>query len=221
MLRIAIYILSILYRNIFIQSQGEKFDVQWDEMLRRNDENLKCGVQNKIKITPELTPRIINGRRTIHMMIPLLWVILPITRYLGIKKSAILFLGSPQLLMLPFITDFVFGPLNGYRRCNCCGSKCCCSIGCCFCWGCCCQTCKFEEGHEITISKEMSTIKMIYSFCILILFCIMTYFGHFGEGSSFHQLLITYFVLAGIGKICFITILYAGKDFHVLKIDNS
>ena len=158
---------------------------------------------------------------TIHMMIPLLWVILPITRYLGIKKSAILFLGSPQLLMLPFITDFVFGPLNGYRRCNCCGSKCCCSIGCCFCWCCCCQICRYEEGHEIIISKEMSTIKMIYSFCILLLFCIMTYFGHFGEGSAFHKLLITYFVLAGIGKICFVTILYAGKNFHVLKIDNS
>ena len=70
MLRIAIYILSILYRNIFIQSQGEKFDVQWDEILRRNDENLKCGVQNKIEITPESTPRIINGRRTSNIRYP-------------------------------------------------------------------------------------------------------------------------------------------------------
>ena len=65
-----LYTLSLLYQNIFIQSQQEKFDVQWDELLRRNDENLKCGVQNKNNINPELTPRIINGRRTSNIRYP-------------------------------------------------------------------------------------------------------------------------------------------------------
>ena len=70
MLSIVLYTLSLLYQSIFIQSQNEKFDIQWDEMLRRNDENLKCGVQNKNSIKPESTPRIINGRRTSNIRYP-------------------------------------------------------------------------------------------------------------------------------------------------------
>ena len=65
------FILYLFYiKTYFIQSQQEKFDVQWDELLRRNDENLKCGVQNKNNINPELTPRIINGRRTSNIRYP-------------------------------------------------------------------------------------------------------------------------------------------------------
>ena len=159
---------------------------------------------------------------TIYIIIPSLWMILPIARYLGIKKFALFFLQNPQLLILPIITDFVFGPMNGYRKSNCCCCKCCCSIGCCFCWCFCCQKFRFEEGIEITISKEMSWVKMIYSLTVLILFCIVLYISNdLAMGFVHHQLLIAYFVLAGVGKIAFITILHTGKVFHVLTFESS
>ena len=152
------------------------------------------------------------------VIIPVLWVIVPIARYLGIKKFIALFFRNPQLLTLPLITDFVFGPLNGYRKCDCCGCcTCCCSIGCCCCWCYCCKKCRFEEGHEITISKEMSWVKMIYSSFLILIYCIP--FFIFSAHSK--EVFLAYSVLVVVGRITFIIILHAGKLFHVLTLDTS
>ena len=93
------------------------------------------------------------------VLIPTLIVIPPIVRYLGLKKFCLMYFQNPQLLTLPLITDLVFGPSKGYRKCNCGCCHCCTMACCCWCF-CCCKACKFDTGTEITISRGFSWIKI-------------------------------------------------------------
>ena len=88
----------------------------------------------------------------ILIVFPFLMVFAPLIRYLGIKTFIDMSLKSPQLIILPIVTDYVIGPVNGYGRCH---SGCCCCCLCC-CWTCCCNKCRFHEGLEISIHKKLS-----------------------------------------------------------------
>ena len=57
--RIQLCCLISFYHFVFIESQVEKFDVEWDKEVTNNDPDLKCGIQDKY---PEKkSARIING----------------------------------------------------------------------------------------------------------------------------------------------------------------
>ena len=98
------------------------------------------------------------------IVFPSLMLIAPLVRYLGIKSFMAMSLNSPQLIILPIVTDYVIGPVNGYGRCH---SGCCCCCLCC-CWTCCCNKCRFDEGLEISIDKKLSWIKFMYHFIFLL-----------------------------------------------------
>ena len=60
MIRIQLYFFAMFRHLIFIQSQVEDFDVTWDQELMANDQDLKCGIQDKY--TAESSARVINGK---------------------------------------------------------------------------------------------------------------------------------------------------------------
>ena len=93
------------------------------------------------------------------IILPFLLFIGPLIRYLGLKKYAKMILTNPQLVILPIVTDYVIGPVNGYGRCN---AGCWCTGRLICCWMCCCKTCKYEHGSIIGIRKQMSVAKMAY-----------------------------------------------------------
>ena len=79
-------------------------------------------------------------------ILPILVFFTPLARYLTFKQLVLLILQNPPLLVLHFITDFAFGPENGYGKSNIRG----CSYmnQCCFCI-CCCKPCRFDEGSML------------------------------------------------------------------------
>ena len=93
------------------------------------------------------------------IILPFLLFIGPMIRYLGPKKYAKMILTNPQLVILPIVTDYVIGPVNGYGRCN---AGCGCTGRLICCWMCCSKTCKYEHGSIIGIRKQMSIAKMAY-----------------------------------------------------------
>ena len=162
----------------------------------------------------------------LYVLFPALIVLAPITRYLGCKNFFKMYLNNPQLLTLPLITDFAFGPANGYDKCDCC---CCCSnfcgmlwacFSCCCCCCCCCSACQFEKGTDITISKGSSWIKMIYTSLLLFLCFIIMCLKAIFEGSYYIYVILSYFGFLAIGRLAFIVILHCGvnKRFGTLSV---
>ena len=141
-----------------------------------------------------------------YILIPASMVIAPIARYLGVKTFVMMYLQNPQLLTLPLITDFVFGPADGYRKLDRCHG-CCCSIGC-WCWCCCCcNRCQFAKGRDISISKEMSWIKMLYSSIPLAICCIIKAISESANAEyDYLHILIPYWVFVLLGRMTFIFI---------------
>ena len=96
----------------------------------------------------------------VFILAPGLITTAPLIRYLGLSNTRKLYLSNPQLLILPIITDYIFGPLDGYGSCSCC----CCFCRCLCCgWCCCCKACRFDEGTKFRILKGISWAKVIYN----------------------------------------------------------
>ena len=164
----------------------------------------------------------------LYVLFPSLIVLAPITRYLGFKNFFNMYLHNPQLLTLPLITDFAFGPSDGYDKCDCC---CCCGdfcgmiwacFSCCCCCCCCCSACLFDKGTDITISKGTSWIKMIYTSLLLTLcFIMMSLKLLFDDDKSYsYVVILSYFGFIAIGRLAFIVILHCGENrrFGVLSL---
>ena len=100
----------------------------------------------------------------IIILIPSLLVIAPLIRYLGAQTIGKMCLKSPQLFILPIVTDYVIGPVDGYGRCR--YGCCCCSL--CCCWMCGCNQCKFNKGVELSIHKKLSWLKLMYTMIYLL-----------------------------------------------------
>ena len=100
----------------------------------------------------------------IIILIPCLLVIAPLIRYLGAQTFGKMCLKRPQLFILPIVTDYVIGPVDGYGRCR---SGCCCCSLCC-CWMCVCNQCKYNKGVEISIHKKLSWMKLMYTMIYLL-----------------------------------------------------
>ena len=83
----------------------------------------------------------------------------PLARNLGLRNFLIFVMKNPQTIMTPVVTDFVYGPTEGYgsfKDCSCC-CRCCC-------WYCCCfKKCKVETQYKVKISKQLSWARMAYS----------------------------------------------------------
>ena len=167
------------------------------------------------------------------VLIPALIVVGPITRYLGFKKFFVMYFQNPQLLTLPFITDLAFGPSNGYKNFTCC------------CW--CSVCCKIDKGTDISISRGLSWIKMIYSSFLLTISCIILiviFISNFinnistgkislinwenssdkSEKLSIESIFIgSYLPMIIIGRFAFIIILHAGprKKFGNLRVTGQ
>ena len=140
---------------------------------------------------------------TVLVLVPGLFTVAPLVRYLGVWKFAKLYLIHPPLLTLPFITDYIFGPLDGYGCCRCC------------CW--CCKCVRFNEGSVIRILKGMSWAKyssfILYD--ILVSFVFQGYF--FSDGYS-DVIFITFLNL--LPAVAFAITLHVGKINGVLDLEN-
>ena len=66
MIRAQFCLISTLQHIIFILCQLDKFDDQWDQKVMGNDQDLKCGIENKYQTETTRnahgTARILNGR---------------------------------------------------------------------------------------------------------------------------------------------------------------
>ena len=152
------------------------------------------------------------------IILPFLLFIGPMIRYLGPRKYAKLMLTNPQLLILPIVTDYVIGPVNGYGRCN---AGCWCTGRLMCCWMCCCKTCKFEHGSMIGIRKQMSIVKMAYKqfvISILVVGHIMNLVNDGGDLVAWGFLLAWF-----IGTFSFVMTLCLGNfaSIHMDQFEES
>ena len=158
------------------------------------------------------------GISIVLIVFPFLMVIAPLIRYLSIKTFIATSLKRPQLIILPIVTDYVIGPVNGYGRCH---SGCCCCCLCC-CWTCCCNECRFDEGLEISIHKKLSWIKFMYNFILLLPIYIGFLVFDFGCGYSVNLPWMEYFfrsllVVLPLGLVAFTLSLHL-EDMTVMAI---
>ena len=150
----------------------------------------------------------------IFIILPILLVIAPLSKYLGLKTFAKMFLKNPPLVVLPFVTDYVVGPVNGYGRCTCLNF--CCWWRCC-CWICCCTPCKYQKGTKIKIHRKMSIAKLLYSFILLLpMWASMIYAATTPNGGGAANIFLL--VLIPIGNVAFVVVMSLGSKFGVVDL---
>ena len=150
------------------------------------------------------------------IIIPFLLFIAPMIRYLGPKKYARMIIRNPQLIILPVVSDYVIGPVNGYGKCK--------TGGCCWwrscCWMFCCNACKFEHGNEIGIHKKMSVVKMIYkqvvSGAISVITSIQMLLNNKFEDDWVARIILVAWI---VGTVSFMMTIWFG-DFTTLRADK-
>ena len=140
------------------------------------------------------------------VFIPALFGIWPIACYLGLKNMFLMVVKNPPLLTISFITDYYYGPVNGYGNCNCCS----------------------RSESQITLHKVSSWIKMIY--------VMMPYGFAFytnlenildPENEDFFRMniidiieYVAYCVSVPLLILVFGITLHAGKSFSVLQLND-
>ena len=147
-----------------------------------------------------------------YVIVPFLLFIAPLIRHLGLGDYGRMMIRNPQFIILPLVTDYVIGPINGYGK----GKICCCKWWKCCCWMFCCEKCNFEHGTKVGIHKKLSLAKMIYKQLIVNSLIV------FGAIRSSIQKEITGYVMLGaifIEMFCFVMSLYLGH-FSTIDIDK-
>ena len=82
--------------------------------------------------------------------------------------------------------------------------------------------CRFEKGHKVTIHKNMSWAKMLYTQLLQLPFCMGSFMKiqHCGIGKhSFVD--ICFLSMVPIGLVTFVISLHLGGKFGVLDIDGT
>ena len=80
------------------------------------------------------------------IFIPSLFIYPPLIQYFGFRKMLVILGSNPKFIMIPLITEFVYGPSNGYRPSPC------------------------QTESELAINKGHSLSKLIYFFIFLCFF---------------------------------------------------
>ena len=152
------------------------------------------------------------------IVLPGLFLIGPLARVVGLRKYTRMILKHPELLVLPIVTDYVPGPINGGRHypacCRCCKFWRCCT------WNCCCKRCEVVHTNKVVISKEMSWSKMLFMkvFWVMGLYNdTMTYINTNDGSKLFTTIIGECFVIL----LFVITLHYRNLKFGVLVIDET
>ena len=156
----------------------------------------------------------------IWIIFPALIYIPPLARVVGFKKYAGLVLEHPELLVLPLITEYVIGPIEGGNHypscCRCCKFWRCCT------WSCCCKRCDVIHTDNVVISNEMSCTKMlyvaVYSLCFVAKEILVISDPDYSNTAKIESVVIIIIIL--LGKVCFGITLICGKSKGVLVIGN-
>lgn len=156
----------------------------------------------------------------IWIIFPTLIYIPPLARVVGVKKYAGLVLEHPELLVLPLITEYVIGPIEGGNHypscCRCCKFWRCCT------WSCCCKRCDVIHTDNVVISNEMSCTKMlyvaVYSLCFVAKEILVISDPDYSNTAKIESVVIIIIIL--LGKVCFGITLICGKSKGVLVIGN-
>ena len=154
---------------------------------------------------------------TILFIVPVLAFFIPLARYLTLKQLFQFILQNPSLLIIHMITDFAFGPVEGYGKSKFRGcrylNQCCLCIFCC-------EKCRFTEGGNVTFSKGLSWIKMAYSVTLTLLFYVIVII----EIKSYESndiLLKSYLIMLPIGIAGFSVTLHFGDKYGVIDMRNE
>ena len=153
---------------------------------------------------------------------PALIAVCPLVRVVGIRKYARMILSHPELLVLPFITDYVLGPIDGgnhYRsHCHCCNYWRFCT------WSCCCKGCEIVHTNKAVISKEMSWTKVLYMTVIWFYFAIynLDYFMSHSVTLSNYGIFDLVYLYIGypLYVLWFGITLHCGESKGVIVIEN-
>ena len=154
---------------------------------------------------------------SILIVFPGLLSIGPLSRVVGLKKYTRMILKHPELLVLPIVTEYVPGPIDGGKHypacCHCCKFWRSCT------WSCCCEGCEVVHTSKVVISKELSWTKMIFSSVFWmgrLYLATMTYINTNNGGKLIFESLG-----ASLERVCFgITLHYCNLKFGVLVIGN-
>ena len=149
----------------------------------------------------------------ILIAVPLQISIFPLARVVGFKRYTRMVLKHPEVLMLPLVTEYVPGPIDGGKHYNSC-CRCCKWWRYCT-WSCCCKGCEVIHTNKVVISKEMSWAKMLY-------FTVVFYYGLFNLYINTKNMgrMVVNIIGSSFDRIFFGITLHYGKSKGVLVIEN-
>ena len=185
-----IYLFLALYR---------KFNLVWDLTIGLADFH---GIWILLEIS------------SVMIVLPGLFLFGPLARVVGLEKYTRMILKHPELLVLPIVTEYVPGPIDGGKHypacCSCCKCWRCCT------WNCCCKGCEVVHTNKVVISKEISWSKMLF---MNVFWVIGLYFHTMkNDGSK----LFAVYIGTILHVVCFgITLHYRNLKFGVLVIDEK
>ena len=169
-------------------------------------------------ITSEESFEFITIGAIFFVFIPFFICMGPLARNLGLRNFLIFVMKNPQTIMTPVVTDFVYGPTEGYgsfKDCSCC-CRCCC-------WYCCCfNKCKVETQYKVKISKQLSWARLAYSWLTAVTSWLL--FSNFMasfrknvlgfEGIRENSIFGVFYVLPGamlVALLAFVIVLHGGE----------
>ena len=164
---------------------------------------------------------------TILIVFPILISIGPLSRVVGFRTCTKMFFNHPELFVLPLVTEYTPGPIDGAEHysscCRCCNCWSCCT------WSSCCKQCKPVKTNKINISTSMSWNRMLYNQVIML--PQYTFYIIYVNNSEFIGEIITpelwwlsfsSLILYCLGLVCFgITLHYANSKSMVLMYENK
>lgn len=160
---------------------------------------------------------------SIIFFLPTLIFFSPLARHLGYRNFIRLILQNPAILVLPYLTDFVFAPLDGYGRLDICGCNC---LSRCFCWINCIESFTFDKSKKLAISPGMSWAKMCYSLIFLLTVYFLLVHGFmeavrldYAWSYSYWTIQIIYVILVLLGVIGFAATIHAGSLNRVVELE--
>ena len=164
----------------------------------------------------------------IFIVFPMLISIGPLSRVVGFRRCAKMFLNHPELLVLPLVTEYTPGPIHGAKHysscCRCCDCWSCCT------WICCCKRCKLVKTNKFNISKSMSWNRMLYNQVIMLplyiylISYVSRYVETLGEIVTPEGWWVSFFslIVYFLGLVCFgITLNYGNSKSMALTYGNK
>ena len=120
-------------------------------------------------------------------------------------------------MVLPLVTSYVPGPIDGGKHYRSCCQRCHCWSFCT--WSCCCKGCEVAHTNKVVISTEMSWTWMLIATGLWFLSIVLTV-PYMNSDSMNAYWWILAIIFPCLERLCFGITLHYGKSKGVLVVDN-